>query len=317
MLTEAQIEQRAHGLGSSDVSAVCGLNPHAGPLNVYNDKAGIYREDIGDKAPVIYGNYMEPGVLQHYADTHGVKLTLAADIGTVAHPEHPWAMATPDAIAENADGSRWLVEAKTAGFRVKERWGPAGTDEVPEEYLVQCQWQMFVFDLDRCDLHAAVDREFRTYTILRNDELIDGLYRHAAAFWTNLQAGIPPEIDGSDAGMRLLSSIHPEPKGERIEADAEAEALARELRELYRQADEIDARKKEIRAQLCERIGDARGMTTSVGSLSWGKGRETQKTDWKAVVSAIGAPPEVLAAHTKKVTTGRVFRPTWKKEESK
>lgn len=313
MLTEAQIEQRRHGLGSSDVAAVVGLNPYRSKIDVYNVKRGIVEDNVGNIDAVIHGNYAEPGILSHYEDTTGAALTRGKDIGTLSHPDHPWAMATPDAIAEK-NGSRWIVEAKEAGWTVAHRWGPAGTEEVPDEYLVQCQWQMFVMDIDRCDLHASVDRQFRTYTIRRNEALIGQLFARALDFWTKLRNGIPPEIDGSSGCADLLTSLYPEPKGERVQADEEAEALAIELRGLYEDEKRIAERKDAIKAKLCERIGDARGMTTSVGTLSWSKARIGTRTDWAAVAAEVGAPDEIVAKHTRETKTARVFVPRWNKE---
>ena len=311
-LTPEQIAERPSLMGSSDVAAVVGLNPYATGVDVFNEKRGLVDPFEGNDA-TRFGDKMEPVILDDYEERFGVMVT--RKLPTHRHPELEWAAATPDGLTER-EGVPTIVEAKTAGWRVAHRWGPTNTDEVPEEYLVQVQWQMFVLGLDRADIHVVVDREFRTYTIDRNQRLIDGIVARAKEFWENTQNGIPPELDGGEGSMSLLSSIYPEPTAERIEADEEAESLAQELKKTYDAIAALDERKALLKAKLCEKIGDARGMTTSVGSFSWSKGRATTRTDWKKCVEDAGIPDEILARHTYKTKSNRVFRPNWKKEDA-
>jgi putative phage-type endonuclease len=204
MLTEQQIELRKTCLGSSDMSAVLGINPHRSAWEVWADKRGILPPDKGSDATEI-GNYLEPAVLD-YAESQLGKLHRGVFIPL---PEY--------CLGANLDGivdkSAIPVEAKTSGIRgpLYGEWGDDGTDHVPDCYIVQCHVQMMCAGADLCHLYALLGgMGFRHYTIRRVDGLCAKIADKARQFWTQCVVGGAEPAD-SKPDLEVLKRIRRRP----------------------------------------------------------------------------------------------------------
>lgn len=191
-VVERWLENRSNGIGSSDSSAICGVNPWKTALEVYYHKLGGSQATGGlssDAAPR-WGHILEPAVARGYELETGRK---CHEPLPESHHEHPFIKATADRITD--DGER-LVEIKTASIH-SQGWGESGSDKVPEYYLLQVQHQLAVYRMELADLAVLIGgQDFRVYEIKRDDALIDYLLRINCDFWNNhVLAGIPPEPD--------------------------------------------------------------------------------------------------------------------------
>lgn len=320
-LTLEQHARRRQGVGASEVGAILGLSKYKTALDVYLDKLGL-TEPTEDSEAAEWGHRLEPVIAQKYAAR--MPGVLLAESDTVAHPQHPWALATPDRIAFDAD-DEWLVEIKTREDRTAGEFGEPGTDQVPDDVLTQCQWQMFVTGKRRCDVALLVNgRRFSTYTVPANDVIQQGLFAAVERFWLlHVTAQVPPEVTAQDTDKIKL--LFPRDTAPLLEGDAETFALVQEIAGLKGEAKALEKDLDEREAQVKLKIGAAAGFTFPNGSkVTWTKNKDSAVTDWKAVAfdlaGTISGDPtrvdEVLATYVPEHTTpkpgARVLRVTVK-----
>lgn len=194
---------RRRGVGASDVGAVVGMNPYAGPIRVWLSKVAAL--EVPDNAAMKWGRRFEDDVLAEFADQHP-KWTVTAKPGMFANPAAPWRLCTPDAFADD-DDSRLLVEVKT-GMSYGEAWGVPGTDEVPLQYLCQVTWSCDILGLRRWALPVLLldQRDYREYGGEFDAELAQALRQRVDYFWNhNVVAGIEPAADGLADTAALLA----------------------------------------------------------------------------------------------------------------
>lgn len=291
MLTPEQLERRRSGVGASDIGAIAGLSHYATAWDIWCAKTLGPTPETDEMA---LGSLLEPALAALYARRHpDVEL---AESRTIAHPQHPWALATPDRLVL-ADGQvQRLLEIKTAGPTTRAEWGTED-DAIPEGYLAQCQWQLFVTGLRTVDVIALVAGEPRFYRVERSDRLIQWLFAHAAAFMERLRNGTPPALDGSEAAGRWLAATYPETRAPLREATTDESTLLAQ----YAAAREIEksaaAEKERLAQALKLAIGDREGMQSESlrATLKAPRGVTTR---WEAVARELGATDELIAKHS-------------------
>jgi putative phage-type endonuclease len=182
---EQWLQDRMTGIGGSDAAAVLGLSKYKTPLQVYQEKRGEIGP-IPDNEPMLWGRVLEPVIRQQYAERTGRVVRLPE--GIIRHPSLDFMLATVDGIT---DDDR-LVEIKTA--RTAQDWGEAGTDEVPQAYLIQVQHYLTVTALPVADVAVLIGgSDFRLYHIEADRELQEMIIYGEAEFWKRVQQGEPPE----------------------------------------------------------------------------------------------------------------------------
>ena len=303
---------RATGIGASEIAAICGLSPYNSPLDIYLRKLGLV-EDAPLKNPyVTWGVRLEQPIADAYAEETGA--VLAGDgRTTVRSIDHDFALCTPDRWIEGPP--RKLVEIKTTDSRNAKQWGPSGTDEVPEYYLVQCAWQMAVMDCDHCDLVVLIGgNDMRIYPLKRDRELEARLLEIGRQFWSNhVTAQVPPEPRDESERGRYLGGLYPQHSGEYLENDSEVDRLALLLRETRATKAEIERTEDQVINDLKAHIGERPGAKGFWGSISWKTTAARPLTDLKALVAELDPPAELLAKHTTIKPGVRRFLPTFKK----
>jgi putative phage-type endonuclease len=296
---------RQQGITSTDVAAIAGLTPYKKPIDVWLDKQGLVYEDIENKMPVKIGLALEPVIAQMYTAETGVRLRRVGPYGNLRrHEKHEWAMATPDRFAIKQFGA-FPVELKTAGWRVAQQFGEQGSDEIPESYMIQVQWQMYVCGSDRCDLAAILGGQpldFRTYVIEQDRELTELLVEMAHEFFTKyVITGEQPPVDASDSWKDYINYKHPTAKEEPAEATPEQDQLARLLiasRDILGQAEEkVDTLTNEMKLE----IGDHEAMHGNGWKISWKNTKDREKINYNTLIEELNVPKNLIDKHT--VTT--------------
>lgn len=309
MISPAEIEIRKTGIGASEIGAIAGLSPYAGPLDIYLRKLDLIDDETSEAAE--WGHVLEPVIADRYARETGATLTTCT---TLRHPEHPWILATPDRRAALGADS-WLVEVKTASLRVAHRWGDPGTDEVPEEYLAQVTWQMFVEGSRRADVALLLGgQEYRTYSIPFDPELAAALVERGREFWhDHVLTQVPPSQGSVEAARAWLRQRYPIDDRPIRTATVDEIAVLEELRAARSRFDAAEETKQLLEAKVKALIGDAAGLDGGLlGRVTWKKNKDGSKTDWEAVARALSAPADLIAQHTKTTTGARVLRCTFK-----
>lgn len=256
---EAWLKERQQGIGSSEAAAAIGLSSYESRLGLYLKKTGALEPFEGNEATE-WGLRLEPLVAEAYSERTGYSLPQEQIF--VRNTVLPWQLATIDRI--RSDGR--IVELKTVGMRMAGKWGEPGSDEIPQEYLVQVLHQLAVTDTDVADVAALIcGQELRIYTVERDDRAVAEIVDREAEFWDRVQNAIPPEPD-PDRDRSLLIKLFPDAVGE-IEFSAEHTDLV-SFWELAK-AHEKDSKeeKDRLQAQILATFGNAASAKLADGRV--------------------------------------------------
>lgn len=296
MLTPEQIAMRKTGVGSSEIAAVAGLDPYRRAIDVYAAKLGIAPAFEGN-AFTRWGNKLEEVIAEAYAEERGVVLSSP---GTMRHPEHPVVIATPDRLVHAKKGApaSKVLEIKNVGARMAHLWGAVG-DDVPENYLCQVQWEQAASGVHDGDLAALLGgNDLRVFAIPYDGELVGQLIEIGERFYRDhVQAEKPPPVDGSENYGDFLKHRFPRDTRKMLPATADAKQLAADLAEALEDEKRIGEHAEGLKNKLKAIIGDAAGIE---GLCTWKAAKDSQKTDWEAVLRALAVPvpAQVIATHT-------------------
>lgn len=253
--TPEWLEARRSGIGSSEAAAACGLSAYTTPLELYHRKRGELADDDTDDAARRLGHLLEPVVATEFANATGIgvrRLTL----GLHQHPDHEWMLASPDADLEDDSLGEW----KTTTWRIAKQLGPAGSDEVPTDWLFQALHQMAVMGRDLVHVAVLVDgRELRVFPIRRHEGLIGKMVRAERELWERIVNGDPPEPNWEhDTTPALVRELHNVVEGgTAVALDTDDEWRWREAKRLRRDATRLTTAAEVLEAQVLHRIGDA------------------------------------------------------------
>ncbi|HYG12343.1 MAG TPA: YqaJ viral recombinase family protein [Pyrinomonadaceae bacterium] len=304
MLTAEQLDVRRGGIGSSDIAGVCGLSEWASPLTVWLRKTG---QDAGsDSLQLRIGSHMEPLIAALYTERTGDALTNPDQV--FRSGERPWQLATPDRLRVRDDG---IVELKNAYMATG--WGEEGTDDIPQEYVCQVQWQMDVMGAEFAHVAAIVGRSFRLYSIRYDSDLCLALREAAERFWTDyVVAGVQPPVSANDNDRAWLQGRFASHSDKLLIADESVEDMARRYRQARLMREAAEAEEDLAANQLREFIGAAAGVNGERWKATWKAPKPTNIVDWKAVAEELCATPDVVAKHTSPKKNSRRFLFTWK-----
>ncbi len=184
MLTAEQIQNRTTGIGGSDAAAAVGVSPWKSPLQVYLEKRGEIPAFEGNEATK-WGNYLETPIRQEYSERTGRVVRLPAE--TIRHPQHEFMLCHPDGVTEDAR----LFEAKAT--RSGDRWGIEGSDDIPEEHLIQVQHNMAVLGFEVADVAVLIGGfDFRLYEVRADAALQQMLVEREGELWARILRGDAP-----------------------------------------------------------------------------------------------------------------------------
>lgn len=265
--TDEWYEKRRDSIGASEAAAVCGLSRYAQPLDVYNSKVhwtgGKVSRHDQTTPEMRRGHIFESAVLQLYGDKIGG--TLYTDVPMLIHPQHKWMVATPDALWTPTDTGNlpWSynldyipVDAKTT-MKWSE-FGEEGTDEIPQEYVLQAQQQMAVTGAVRCDLPVLKSSSFdvTVYTVHRNEELIESIFQGEKEMVERIKNLDPPEPNWEHPKTyEIMRKTYAKVQPECVELSAEYQEMWDKTRQLSKEGKigkEIDS----IKARILHALGD-------------------------------------------------------------
>lgn len=244
-------EWRRHGIGGSDIAAICGLSPWASAFSVYLEKRGeVPPEDLSSNPTVEFGKRVEPIIPAWFHDETGLWLT--GEQTWCEHPEVDYHRCTLDGYVSESPSSEPADALGVAEIKVTGQ-SEGDWSTIPDHYAVQGQWQMHVTGLERL-WFLVIHRHngaFRTYEMTRDDTVIAELVRLAGDFWQRVQSGTPPPADEHKATSRALRDAYPESEDDEMQLDSDL--LARWQAAKGRAAAvaaEVDAVENQIRAEL-------------------------------------------------------------------
>jgi putative phage-type endonuclease len=231
-------QDRATGIGGSDAAAVLGLSAWKTPLDVYLEKVGL-AQPSEDTAATKWGRLLEPAVRQEYSERTGFTVTQPRELRR--SEKYPFMIAHPDGLVIDP---RRGYEGKTA--RTDHGWGEPGTDEVPQDYLIQVQHYMVVEVIPVWDVAVLIGgQDYRQYEIPADRELQELIIEAEHDLWQRVQRGEPPDPTWQHANtMAAIRKLYPGTNGKTVDASEKQV----QLRAVMEEAAE--------RASIAERVAD-------------------------------------------------------------
>ena len=198
-IEQTDLGDRRQYIGGSDIGAIMGRSRYRSPVDVYSQKIGETPEFKGNEA-TNWGHILESVVAAEYAKREGVKVV--RDRTLYKHPQFPYMLGHIDRRVLGFEGGK-VLEVKTAGKWFK----PADwEDEPPADYVLQVQWYMGLTGWKNADLVALLaGQDFRTYSIPRDEFVIQEAFETAKEFWARVQERNPPPPRSEDDCKKLWS----------------------------------------------------------------------------------------------------------------
>jgi len=279
-LPRTESADRRLTVGASAAPAILGLSPWQTAMGVWMQMQGL---DVSKgNAATKRGNWLEHGLLQWTACE--VDATIVEDGIPICEPgiagPEPWMQFHPDGAVANRDGWQ-LVEIKTS--RLAAEWGD-GPDEIPLHYLAQVQFQLaclpagtaavvgaYLPIADKLRVYRiAPDVEFQTWM---RDTIGEWFYRH-------IVLGEAPPIDGGDASSKWLRHRHPLMLAPvRIAAMGEERELIANFAQVKAEIKALEAREAELANALKLACGDAEGIFSGDGKVTWRPVKGAERAD--------------------------------------
>ena len=309
-------------IGGSTVSAIVGQNP-------WETRHGVYlrlRNEIApepDNIAMARGRRYEPIVAEifqggrpEYRVAHNRQGTDAPEV--YEHPDYPYLVGHPDRLLYDSKSNELVagLEIKTSNFANYRKWGDEGTDAIPTNYLIQCQWYAGLAKLPEWRVAVAflddfgVMNRYKEYLIRSDEELFETLVDRAVDFWeNNVVPGIPPEIEQIDeTTSRWIAERFPcntEPMDdatvdeERVISDYLAKRSAFDLAR-----EELE--KTELALKLA--IGDRDGLRSEkFGKVTWKRSKDSERVDYRGLCEELNPSKELVAKYTKQIEGTRRF----------
>jgi putative phage-type endonuclease len=209
MITKTQRKNRKNHIGSSDVSAILGMDPFRNAYEVWLDKTGKLDDSQKKGRALSLGTFLEEAIILMSEERLG-KIT-RNQYRTVK--DFPVLAASTDGIVKSTGEP---VEAKSTNITYRapetDQWGEEGTDQVPERIIVQCTVQMMATESQVCHNPVIIGgRGFVMFQIPFDKDLADMILERVSHFWKhNVQGDIPPE--NCVPSMDIIRRVQREPK---------------------------------------------------------------------------------------------------------
>lgn len=304
MLSKAEMKIRSKGIGSSEIAMLVQVEDEHGdlkPLSPWGGPHKLWRRKTSQepkKKAASYmdrGNYMETGLCNWYADAHGVDWKKPKTVSLESHPY----------VVDSADGLTYpkghkgqgtplrCIEAKTTNPYMISKWGTPGTDEVPDYYLVQCQWHLGAHETQHgiCDVPLDTGIKREDYHVAFDEELWLSLVCIAEKFWVDhvKSRKEPPVDDYGDACNWLSKYLKNRAGMGLLEANEEQIKLMLRYRHLALQSKANEEEMQEMQHDLQRDIGEYDGIIIpgTKQKILWRKSKDTVGVVWQDVSLAL------------------------------
>lgn len=274
--TPEWIEARTHGIGASQAAAAIGMSDWQSPIGLWAEKLGLVPPQ-SETLPMRIGAELEPLIARLYTEATGVKVRRANLLRQ--HPEHAFMLASLDRRA-----GRRPVELKYSLRGTG--YGEPGTDEVPDDTLVQVLHQLAVVDEDEADVAVIVGGrpDVQIYRVVRNADVEARIIEREAIFWDHVESRTEPPVDGSEATRRALTAMYPRDTGETVIATDAIGDWLREYGEATAAIKQFEAVKLEARNHVADFMGTAtRLVAPGVGEVTFKNTKDRTTVEWEAL----------------------------------
>lgn len=255
---------RAQGLGASEAPAVFGLHPWVSPLSLYASKVD---PDLSDEMSeyAFWGHALEDAVAKVARDREDLRVGNTP--GLLAHPEHPWMLATIDRLVffdplrpHLEPQGCWAVgplEIKTSSAYKVADWPEDGSP--PDHVVIQLQHQLAVGGWRQGYVAALIGgNSYRFWRIARwSDGDIADLIAAEEAFWQRVVNRDPPPPIGHEADAAALMELYPAAAGSELICTDEIAGLLENLRTTQAQKKAAERREDAVKLEIKAAMGKA------------------------------------------------------------
>jgi putative phage-type endonuclease len=320
--TDAWLEARRSGIGSSDAPVVAGEKGSL--VALWGEKTGLVPRPEPDEELAerfAWGHRMEPMVAAAYTEQTGRPLRRRTHL--LRHPQVPWALASLDRESARR-GERRICEIKVSDIDAKY----AGED-LPGDVFAQVQHQLWVTGYEVADVVVLLRYwRLKVFEVGRDDAYLDDLIYLERDLWEHyVEPRVMPPVDGSETTRRVLGRMWGRTNGLFIPPAVDLDILAEEWRQARLELKTAEAREGTAANAIRAVIGDADGISLSSGdAITWRRNADGSRTDWKAVAEELRDRLEVKPEHwrdavdanTKPTEGARVLRAprSWSKEDA-
>ena len=278
---QAWLERRLKDVTSTEISALFGLSPYKTEFELFHEKREGRVIQFKPNERMKWGTRFESAIA----------LGVAEDQGWNVEPFKAYISNTQLRIGSSFDFKIkhpqfgiGIMEIKNVDSLVfKRTWVDNGDGnlEAPAHIEMQVQHQMEVAEIDWCAIVAMVGGNTPKVIFRRRDPEIGKQIRDkVAAFWNRVDTNDAPSSDYTADADFLIQLYSQANEGESIDVsnDEIIAQLVAEYQFCGKQADELDAKRRGIKAQLLERIGTAEKAIATWGSITAGMVKEDAGT---------------------------------------
>ena len=288
-------ELRSHYIGGSDSAAVVGLNAFVSPYSLWAEKTGKVPGFAGNLATEV-GTYLEEFVAQKFAQETGKKVRKCNQ--SFLNNLYPFAIANIDREIVGEDAG---LEIKTTDSMNLKKFK---NGEYPANYYVQCVHYMAITGKKRWYLAVLIgNREFKWFTIERDEAEIAALMSAEADFWELVKTDTPPAVDGTAATSEALKTIYSESDDSVCDLTAFGANLQQYMA-LKQQIKELESLMEEAANKVKEFMGDSGRGECDGFRVSW-KSQSKSTFDRKRFEKE---NPDIDLSDYYKTSSARVFR---------
>lgn len=257
------LQERQSGLGGSDAGTILGVNKWKSKTQLFFEKTNPELNQEIDNEYIYWGNVLENIVAKEFENRTGKRVR--RDNRMLRHPEHEFMFANMDRVVV---GEKALLECKTTSQYNKDLWEG---DDIPAQYLCQVQHYMAVTGYEKA--YVAVlcgGNNFIMKEIERDEELIEMLIDAEKNFWeNNIQAGVIPEIDGSDATSDFINHMYKDIDNEEIALGEDVNTLLKGIEACKRDIKETKELQSKYENQLKDQLGHNIAGKTESYLVTW------------------------------------------------
>lgn len=178
------LQWRQKGIGGSDVASALGMSPYRTKRELYYDKIGVVPVVEGEDKSITFqiGHLLEDVVAQIFSKKTG--FSIYRDQNMYQHPLFPFMLADVDRFITLPDGSKAILECKTAHYDTQFLWANEG---VPRHYEMQVRHYMSVMNINvayiAC-LFSNSEKDFVWRKIDRDLDEEENTIMELQDFWT-------------------------------------------------------------------------------------------------------------------------------------
>ncbi len=278
-LSPDQVAVRRTRVGSSDMGALLGVDPHWTALDVFRERVhGQQREETPE---MVWGRYQEGAGLTYFQDSTGLRIVRPES--TFVHPAADYLCATPDALAYDGDANVGdLKEVKNVGRWMLDGWEPE-EEAIPLRVRAQVQIALDVtvalgIASTKGEVIAILAGEPPAFVPVDHDPDGCGVLRQLAEKFVRdcLIPGKEPKGWEKDrSALDYVKRRFKEHDESMKLPTAEAVTRARQLGVAKRRLARWKAVAEEAQARLCAEIGEAAGIQ---GVCTWKANKKGTRT---------------------------------------